>query len=163
MLKNAGKSASKGVELSLKTKGVLGIEPILSYGYTHATFIEHVVDSATDHSGNYIPYVPRHTASVMLNKTFHVKRGGWLDKIVANVAYTGAGKIFWNEENSHAQDYYSILSAKVSLVNKFLRFEVWGKNLLNTSYESFYFEALGNKYVQPGRPLQFGANIAVSF
>lgn len=163
MLKNAGKSTSKGFEISLKTRSIYGFEPVLSYGHTHATFSEHVVDTATDYSGNYIPYVPKHTLSFMVNKSFRLKNNKLIERITANVGYKGAGKIFWNEKNSHEQNYYSLLSAKVSFEHKFLRFEIWGKNLLNTSYESFYFEALGNKYVQPGKPLQFGANILINF
>ncbi len=163
MLKNAGRSASKGIELMVKTKSFLGIEPLLTYGYTHATFTEHVVDSLTDHSGNYIPYVPRHTASVSLRKTISLNEKRWLDKIRINLSYKGAGKIFWNEENSHSQDYYGLLSAKVSFVHELLTLELWGKNLLDTSYEAFYFEAIGNKYVQSGRPFQVGLNLSVRF
>lgn len=163
MLKNAGRSASRGIELMLKTKPFFGIEPLLTYGYTHATFTMHVVDSLTDYSGNYIPYVPRHTASIGLRKTIMLNEKRWLDEIRINLSYRGAGKIFWNEENSHAQDYYGLLSAKLSFVHEFLTVELWGKNILDTSYEAFYFEALGNKYVQSGKPLQVGLNLSVNF
>ena len=163
MLKNAGRSASRGVELSVRTKPLAGFEPMVSYGYTYATFTDHVVDSTTDYTGNFIPYIPRHTLALHLGKTFHMNGNRWLDQIKVNATYQGIGKIYWNEKNSHAQPFYSLLSAKVSFVHKLLRLELWGKNMLDQQYEAFYFEALGNKYVQKGRPMQFGVTVSVNF
>ena len=37
-------------------------------------------------------------------------------------------------------------------MRKSFQFDIWTKNMLNTDYSSFYFEALGNKYVQTGKP-----------
>lgn len=162
MLKNAGRSSSLGFELTLKTKSFAGFEPMLSYGYTHATFQEYVQDSLTEYSGNFIPYVPRQTASVQVIKTFNLNEKLWLDRILLHLNYQGAGKIYWNEENSHEQAYYGLFSAKVSFVHNLMKMEIWGKNLLNNEYEAFYFEALNNKYVQSGKPMQLGVSISVN-
>jgi iron complex outermembrane recepter protein len=163
MLKNAGHSASKGLEIMLKTKSFMGFEPMFTYGYTHATFLDHVVDSVTNYNGKYLPYVPKHTVSVLANKSFRLKESSWLEIIGLNVSYRGAGKIFWNEENENSQEFYSVVGSKLSFQRNNLKFELWGKNLLNSDYQSFYFEAIGNKYVQSGRPLQVGFNLSVNF
>lgn len=162
MLKNAGHSASRGFELTVKTKSFAGIEPLFSYGYTYATFLENKLDSITDYSGNFIPYVPRHTAALNLSRSFPMKDGKWLDGIRVNLGYQGNGEIYWNDKNSHSQKFYGLLSAKVAFEHRLLRFEIWGKNLLDAQYESFYFEALGNKYVQNGKPLQVGVNLSIN-
>jgi outer membrane receptor protein involved in Fe transport len=162
MLKNAGQSVSRGLELMIKTKPFKGFVPSVTYGYTHATFIKHEVDSVTNYNGNFIPYVPRHTASFQLNKEFHMEHTSWIDKIRTTLTYQGAGKIFWDEENTVAQPFYSLVNAKISFVRDAFKFELWGRNLLNTEFQSFYFEALGNKYVQSGRPLQIGINFSVN-
>jgi outer membrane receptor protein involved in Fe transport len=77
--------------------------------------------------------------------------------------YRGARKIYWNEENVDQQAYYGLLDAKISFERKSLQLDIWAKNILNTEYNSFFFEALGNKYVQIGKPAQFGLNLGVKF
>ena len=163
MLKNAGHSVSKGGELSLKTIPLKGYEFTFAYGYTNAFFVSNVVNSTTNYNNNYLPYVPRHTIALQAGKSIKVKNSPVLDNVKINLLYRGAGKIFWDEKNSHKQSYYGLFDAKISLIRKSLQFDIWGKNLLNTEYSSFYFEALGNKYVQTGRPMQLGMNLSVKF
>ncbi len=163
LLKNAGRSVSKGGEVTLKSIPYHGFSPVISYGYTHAVFTEHEVDAETDHAGNFIPYVPRHTLTMQLNKAFRLNHSKVLDKINLNLLYRGMGEIFWNIENSYSTDYYGLLDMRISFVRGDMVFGLWGKNLLGTEYQSFYFQALGNQYVQTGKPVRFGLNINYAF
>jgi iron complex outermembrane recepter protein len=163
LLKNAGRSVSKGGEITLKGIPYHGFSPVISYGYTHAVFTEHEVDDETDHAGNFIPYIPRHTLTMQLNKAFRLKNSSVLDKINLNLLYRGMGEIFWNIENSYSTESYGLLDMKVSFVRGDIVFGLWGKNLLGTEYQAFYFQALGNQYVQPGKPVRFGFNINYAF
>jgi len=163
MLKNAGHSASKGLELTFRTLAGQGFEFLAAYGYTHAVFLSYVVNSENNYDGHFIPYVPRNTFALQINKAIPVKGSDLLDEIKINLLYRGAGEICWNEENSHSQAYYGLLDAKISFIKKAVRFDIWGRNLLDTKYESFYFESLGNKYVQTGNPLHFGVNLSIKF
>jgi outer membrane receptor protein involved in Fe transport len=163
MLKNAGHSVSRGGELSVKTMPLRGYEFTLAYGYTHAVFITYELNSTTNYNGNYLPYVPRHTLSFQAGRRFIIKNSALLDKINVNALYRGTGEIFWDEENSVRQPFYSLFDAKLSFIRKTLQFDIWTKNLFNTDYASFYFEALGNKYVQTGKPAQIGINLSVNF
>jgi outer membrane receptor for monomeric catechols len=163
MLKNAGHSVSKGGELSFKTRPVKGLEFNISYGYTNATFISYELNETTNYNGNYLPYVPRHTVSFQTTKSIPIHNSVLLDNIRLNILYRGAGKIYWNEKNSVSQPYYGLLDARVSFIKGAMQCDIWAKNLLNTYYEAFYFEALGNKYVQTGKPAQIGINLSVKF
>ena len=163
LLKNAGRSVSKGGEITIKTIPIHGFSPVLSYGYTHATFTEHEIDATTDHAGNFIPYVPRNTVTVQVNKAFRIKNDRLLDSINFNLLYRGMGDIYWNEENSFKTDYYGLLDFKVSFIKQGLSFELWGKNMLGADYESFYFQAIGNQYVQTAKPMRIGFNINYAF
>jgi outer membrane receptor protein involved in Fe transport len=163
MLKNAGHSASKGGEISLRTTPVKGYEFIAAYGYTHAVFLSYVVDTTTNYNNNYLPYVPRHTISFQAGKTFKIKDSRIIDNIKINALYRGAGEIFWNEENDHKQNYYGLLDGKVTFIRKSIQMGIWAKNIMSTNYNAFYFEALGNKYVQVGKPMQVGVNLSVKF
>lgn len=163
MLKNAGHSVSKGTEISLKTAQIKGIDFILSYGYTDAKFINYDFNDQISYDGNYLPYVPRHTFSAQAGKTINIRNSDIADKIRFSALYRGAGMIYWEEENTSSQPFYGLLDAKISFVRKWLQLDIWAKNLLNTKYNAFYFEALGNKYVQTGKPAQIGVNMSLKF
>lgn len=163
MLKNAGKSVSQGGEISMFAKLTKTCNASLSYGYTDAKFTLHELNDSVNYNGNRIPYVPMHTFSANISKEILFKQNKVIDKMVLGVMYRGNGDIYWNEENTSYQKYYNLLDAKISFVRKNVQFDLWGKNLLNEKYNSFYFEALGNQYVQIGRPLNFGANLSIKF
>ena len=165
MLKNAGHSISRGGELSVKSVPVRGFDFMLAYGYTKANFVSYAVDTTLNHNGNYLPYVPRQTLALQAGKNFKIKNSGILDNIKLMAMYRGAGEIYWDEENSHSQPYYGMVDAKISLIRSTIQFDIWAKNLFNASYDSFYFEAeaLGNKYVQIGKPVQIGMNFSLKF
>ena len=164
MKTNAGESVSKGVELFVKARPFKNFEATLGYGYTHATFSDYVVSDELNYNDNYIPYVPRSTVNIGANKIF-VLGDGFLNRIIANVNYRGIGEHYWDLSNSISQDYYGLIDAKVSFVAGKVQLDIWGKNLSDTEYNSYYFEIrqLKNSYVQMGAPATFGANLKLTF
>ncbi|MFO7843825.1 MAG: TonB-dependent receptor [Bacteroidales bacterium] len=162
-LTNAGETVSKGMELSLQAVPVCGYNLSVGYGYTHATFIKYVVDEQTNYNGNFLPYIPRNTLSIQLNKTWYLKDSDWLDEVRLNLLYKGLGKIYWNEENTASQSFYSVINTKVSLVKNNFVLDLWGRNLLNNDYHAFYFTVYNNDFVQTGRPVNFGINLKIKF
>jgi len=161
MLKNAGHSASKGLEVTLKIQQFSGFDFMIAYGYTHVTFLSYVVNAEKNFNGNFVPFVPRHTLALQASKVFEIKHSSIIDKIKLNALYRAAGEIYWNDENSHKQAFYGLLDARISFIHKSLQFDIWGTNVLGTNYETFYFESLGNKYVQMGKPMQVGVNLSI--
>ena len=162
MLKNAGRSESKGIEVELSAIAARRLQTYASFGYVDARFLEYREDSATDYSGNRIPYIPEFTLSLGGNYKFVVD-SRFLDYINLNINYQGIGKHYWNEENTAAQSYYGLLNSQLSFTTKWLEFGLWGKNLLDADYSAFYFEALGNQYLQRGKPARFGIFISAAF
>ncbi len=160
---NAGESVNKGVELFIKGLIAENLEATFGYGYTHAIFTDYVVSETLNYNENFIPYIPKSSINAGLNKTF-IFSNGILDKIDANVNYKGVGEHYWSLDNSIYEDYYGLLDAKLSFVSGKFQFDVWAKNILNTSYYSYYFEisALKNTYAQKGNPATFGANLKIN-
>lgn len=163
MLKNAGHSSSKGGEVTIKTAPMRGFEFMLAYGLTNAKFISHVVNESTNYNNNFLPYVPRNTIALQATKSITLTNSRLIDIVRFNILYRGLGQIYWNEENSHKQDYYGLVDARISFGRKSVQFDIWAKNLMNNEYASFWFEALGNKYIQTGKPAQVGVNLSVKF
>lgn len=160
MLKNAGHSLSKGFEFSLKSALPKSFELFVSYGYTHATFLSYVVDSTKNYNGNFLPYVPRHTMALQLNKSIHLN-SRFIDQIRITGLWKSTGELFWNEENNFAQKTYNLIDFNVSFKKDNIELRLFGKNIFGEDYNSFYFEALGNQYIQSGKPAQFGFDISI--
>lgn len=162
MVINAGKSVSKGFEFSASTASIYGFELLSAYGYTFAKFNTFVYDSKNDFSGNYIPYVPRHTISAQLRKTIHVRQPDLLDKVIFSTIYKGLGSLYWNDSNLAKQDYYATIDARISFIRKNAQIDIWGTNLTSTNYVAYYFKT-SKDFAQAGKPLQVGIKLALKF
>ncbi|HZH71903.1 MAG TPA: TonB-dependent receptor [Mariniphaga sp.] len=161
MLTNAGKSESKGVELELKVLPVNNLETWFSLGYNKAQFIEYEKDENMSYNGNYLPYVPLYAFNVGGNYRWDV-RDSWLNRIIFDMSYNGVGKHYWHESNEAFQPFYGLMNARISFEKQNISLSLWAKNLFNTAYNSFYFQALGNSYVQIGKPATMGIKINVT-
>ncbi|HDR52276.1 MAG TPA: TonB-dependent receptor [Mariniphaga anaerophila] len=162
MLTNAGKSESKGFELELKALPVQNLETWVAFGYNEAKFVEYIKNDNEDFSGNYLPYIPLYSFNVGGNYQVNV-RADWLDRIRLHLAYNGFGKHYWHESNEAFQKYYGLLNTRLSFEKNNVGLSFWGKNIMNTAYNSFYFQALGNSYAQIGKPATMGINFKVTF
>ncbi|WP_291558234.1 TonB-dependent receptor [Bacteroides sp.] len=160
---NAGKSRSIGGELALK--GQITDNFILNgnYGYTHATFTDYAVSDEVSYNGNYVPFVPEHTFTVGGQYIFRMKSGAWLDNIILNANYKGAGRIYWTEQNNAYQNLYGTLNGRISLNKGNGQIGIWINNALNTEYQAFYFESMNRGFAQMGRPMQIGVDLRCRF
>lgn len=158
MLINAGKSSVRGIELEFRYLINEHHTVWASYGSNKAIFDEYVRSETLDYSGNTITYVPKYTLNIGTNYTLHFK-SNTIRNATLTLNYQLMGKLFWNDENTAYQDSYGILNSRINFHSKKFDFGVWGKNLLDTEYNAFYFAALGNSYAQKGKPIQLGAFI----
>ena len=160
---NAGKSRSIGGELALKAQITDAFSLNGNYGYTHATFTDYVVSDEVNYNGNYVPFVPKHTFTVGGQYIFRMKSGAWLDNIIVNANYKGAGRIYWTEQNNAYQDLYGTLNGRISLNKGNGQIGIWINNALNTDYQAFYFESMNRGFAQMGRPMQIGVDLRCRF
>ncbi|WP_321437812.1 TonB-dependent receptor [uncultured Bacteroides sp.] len=157
MLRNAGKSYSKGAELTMQGRIYKGLNLQMSYGYTEAKFRSYQYGSA-DYSGNFIPYIPGQTLMLGGDYTLNL-HSKYVDRVVFSTQYIGTGKLYWNETNAASQGYYGILNGKVSAHKGNLTVDLWTKNATSQKYTAFYFEMTGNSFGQKGRPMTFGTTL----
>lgn len=162
MLKNAGKSKSRGFEAEVKAVPFTNFETWATFGYNKAEFVEYIRSATLDYSGNVLPYVPEFTMSLGGNYTINVNRK-LLQNIHLYTVYQGFGKHYWHEDNTAWQDYYGLLSSRITLTRNNMELAFWGKNMLNTTYNSFYFTALNNAYAQVGKPSSMGLSLKFMF
>lgn len=159
MLKNAGRSESKGVEISLQGNPLNGLMVQANYGYTHARFRKYQKDDATDYSGNRLPLVPEQTLS--LSGDYTVSSIKPFDRMTCSLSYTGTGRLYWNENNKVSQSYWGLLNGKVSATKGAFTLALWAKNITGEEYMSFYFESMGKGFGQKGRPATFGIDLTI--
>ena len=157
IMTNAGKTRSFGVEFSGNLQLIKHLEFNLSYGYTNAKF-KKFFNGIKDFTGKWLPYVPSNTLFIqglydvaLTSKAF--------SKLIFDINMRGTGPIYWNEENSLCQNFYVQLGASVTWQLKNWEFRIWGKNLTNTSFHTFYFMSMGNEFLQRGRGTEAGISI----
>ncbi|ADV44711.1 TonB-dependent receptor plug [Bacteroides helcogenes P 36-108] len=160
ILRNAGHSDSKGFEFSCRVHPLPSLSLQLNYGYAYARFLNYIKSEKQNYSGNFLPMVPRHTLSLNGGYTFHIQ-SQLVDRFTFSAGLTGIGPIYWNEDNKVRQDFYTLLNAKVSASKGWFTWEVWGKNLSDTNYLSYYFVSSG-AFAQRGKPITFGASFIIN-
>lgn len=168
---NAGKSRSYGAEANLyyHVNKVIGLHA--AYGYTYATFTKYETNrknsegklETVSYKGKYVPFVPKHTLNTGIDLTFKLADKQLIDYITINTDIVGTGRIYWTEINDVSQKFYTILNTKLSLIKGKGHVDFWAKNLLNKDYATFYFESMGNGFMQKGIPAQFGVTVGCEF
>lgn len=158
---NAGHSKSSGIELTLRYLPIRHLTIEGSYGYTSAKFLDYKKSDKQDYSGNHIPMVPANTLSSSATYTiFPTVRA--IDRLSFSANVNGVGKMYWIEDNEISQPFYALLGAKISAAKGPVTLTIWGKNLTNTHYLSYYFVSSG-KYAQDGKPLTIGLTADIRF
>lgn len=159
---NAGESESYGVEANLVASLNKNLQLNASYGYTEATFVKYNAGKDEDYSGNYVPFVPRHTMNIGGSYSFYFNNS-WAKSLTLGANATGAGKIYWTEANNVSQDFYTSLNGYISLKTQSVQIDLWGRNLTDNEYTTFYFETMGRGYEQRCKPLQVGVDVRLHF
>lgn len=156
MMSNAGKSHSYGIEASASyTTSRFTLNA--AYGYTRAVFDEYI-SGKEDYSGNVLPFAPRETVAANVSYNIPVSRE-FANRLILNIGWMGVGRIYWNESNSLSQAFYGTLNASLSWEKGIWGCSIWGKNLLDEEYNSFYFKSIGNNFFAQGKPLQAGISL----
>lgn len=164
---NAGKSRSFGAEAALRLTMTNALTFNASYGYTNAKFKYYkMIDDNNEeinYKGNYVPFTPMHTFNMGGQYVFIMAPNSWLDQIQIDANYNGAARIYWTEQNNVRQPFYGTLNARLSFVKGNGQIALWGRNLLDKEYGTFYFESMKNGFMQKGRPIQLGIDIRCRF
>ena len=159
MMVNAGRTRATGAEVALQLRPHNNIELNLTYGYTEARFRRYN-DGHDDYAGRNIPYAPRQTLAAGFAWT--IPTGvAWLGDVVLQGGLRGTGKIYWDEANSVVQPFYTLFDASVRIEHRRYAIDLWGRNLTDKRYDIFYFESIGNRFVQRGKPQRFGITLTI--
>ena len=159
MMSNAGRSFSTGVELGARyVVGPVTIDA--AFGYAYAKFLEYNRGDV-DLAGKFLPYAPRETMSANIAYRIPVP-SSFANIFVLNVGWNGVGRIYWNEENTLSQPFYNLFSASLVWGKGHWGASLWGKNLLNEKYNTFYFRSIGNDFFAQGKPLYVGVSFHIN-
>ena len=170
---NAGRGQSYGAEAALRGGWLDNrLTWHASYGYTHSTFKRYeaqeadATQEAVRYDGNFVPFAPMHTIAAGM-EFYQPARTEKLKGYFFGVNTTGAGKIYWSEDNAFRQPFYALLNAHAGIDFGMVRIDVWGKNLADTDYDTFFFTSAATtrdlKFAQRGNPLQFGVDVDIHF
>lgn len=159
VMTNAGRTRSFGAELTARWHPANELSINVSYGYTNATFRRYN-NGRADFRGKRLPYAPAHTLFASMTWDTPWRPAGLTTQLNLNVRC--AGDIMWNEENTQRQPFYALPGASFVIASSRWSLKLWGENLSNTRYSTFYFLSMGNSFAQRGRPLTFGATVRLN-
>lgn len=169
IITNAGKANSYGAELSLRARLYRSFAATVNYGYTHATFDNYFKESKvkeqlvkTDFKGKFLPYIPQHTFTIQLSFNESLAKNRFIDCLFGTMDLRGAGPIFWDEANTIRQNTYATLGARIGIAHGAFSLSAWGQNLTNSRHNIFYFQSMGNNFLQQANPLQFGLDLTLN-
>lgn len=160
VMTNAGKTRSVGGELSVHALPWSGGDLLLSYGFTDARFVEYN-DGKADYKDCHVPYSPQHTLFAQALHSFTLNGGQWAQQLSIDAHVRGAGVIYWNESNALSQPFYAQLGGSVTLSGKHYSLQLWGRNLTDTRYNTFYFVSIGHEFLQRGQGRTLGATLRI--
>jgi outer membrane receptor protein involved in Fe transport len=165
LVRNAGRSTSKGAELSVTATPLPRLEVDLHYGYTDARFRDYLHDPATGtrYDGNRVPRVPDHTLSAGAACRLPVPR--WLDEAILHARYNGTGRIYWQEGNTDGQPYHATLDAGITLAAGRAAFSLRAANVFNARPVVYRFDVAPTRssFAQRARPFTLDAGINFHF
>ena len=161
MMTNAGRTRSFGGELTLNYNPIPQLDLLASYGYTNARFVD-FNDGLEDYRGKRLPYAPANTlfAQATYIQSCSTRLPYYLE---FSVNFNGAGNIYWNESNTLRQNFYGLLGTSIAYRAPRWSVEVWGKNLTQTKYCTFYFKSMGNEFLQRGQKMMLGFTVRAKF
>lgn len=159
MMTNAGRTRSFGAELTAAYRAG-GFRAAASYGYTNAKFLT-FRSGDDDYSGNYVPYAPQNTVSLNCGYDWALSMR-WLDGISLDIGWQGAGRIYWNEDNTVSQPFYGLLDASLSFRKGDWTVGAWMKNITSQDYSTFYFRSVERSFLQKGKPFRIGFFININ-
>jgi len=155
MMVNAGKSHSCGLEATLRGRLLdNGMDWGVTYSFTNAKFDDY--DTFKD---NYVPFVPMHMFSAMLD--WHI------GKLTIGANVNGQGKTWWDEANTYSQKMYALLGAHADYEFGPVVVSLWGRNITNTHYNTFAVQSSAaggtRHFAQRGNPIQLGCDVNIHF
>jgi outer membrane receptor protein involved in Fe transport len=153
MMVNAGKSHSCGMEATLRGRLLdNSIDWNVNYSFTNAKF-----DEYDNYKDKYVPFVPKHMVSAMLD--YH------LGSFTIGANMNAQGKMWWDEANTYAQKFYALLGAHADYDFGPVLVSLWGRNITDTRYNTFAVQsnaAGGTRYfAQRGNPIQLGMDVNI--
>ena len=160
MMTNAGKTYSWGAEFAMTVSPTELTRLNVSYGFTHATFKDYN-DGKQDHSGKRVPYAPMHTLFAEVNHSIKIG-GDWNKLLILAANLRATGDIYWDEANTMRQPFYALLGASITWKQPHYSVQLWGRNLTDTQYKTFYFVSIQHHFLQRGHGRQLGVTLRLA-
>ena len=146
MMTNAGRSHTMGVETELDWNPGQ-FRSHLSWAWCDARFVSYN-DGNNDYSGNWLPYIPKHT--LWLSAGYSFKIGS--QTLDADASVRGQGPVSWNESGTAEEPFRLRADARIALVFTDWEFYLRADNLTDEPGNSFYFKSLGNEFLASAKP-----------
>lgn len=149
--RNAAAATSKGFEIEASARLHPEWHLSAAYGFTDARY-DDFVDTVMgqDHSGNPMPFAPKHSVSLGLNWARDLESG---NRLTAGLDYTYRASHSFTPDNSFRQAGVHLLDARIGIEGERWSASLFAKNLTDERYLRNYFNMGGTDLgvAAPGR------------
>lgn len=152
MTTNAGRSHSRGAELSAMWRPLRGLELGAFAGYVNAEY-DRYVKGSVDYAGKQFANTPRHSYGMSASWQ---PAAAW--DLGLSLTRQGSANLYPN--SSVVNGGYNLLDAHVTWQLRRWTVGLYGKNLTNAHY---YTRALSDRYVVAGNPRTVGMRLGMDF
>lgn len=160
IMTNAGKTRSWGLELSGHAKPATPLDLTMSYGFTDARFRK-FDNGKESYSGNHVPYSPMHTLFVSAAWSMDLRSAFatgcvWRRISRARARYGGTRQI------RSPSPFMAFSAPPVTFGHERWSMQLWGRNITDTGYSTFYFVSISHQFLQRGMPATWGATLRIN-
>ncbi|WP_245619861.1 TonB-dependent receptor [Desulfobacter vibrioformis] len=156
---NADSAHSQGVELELAYKLTETVELTGSLGFIEAQYDTYEAGNGISFDGKDIENTPSYTATAGASYKHPCGFYGRIDMRAA-----GKTSFFDDANNSFVEDdAYVVLDAKIGYLTGGWDFYVYGKNLADEEYVTYFMSGTRHSLAEYGQPLTIGAGLRYRF
>jgi iron complex outermembrane receptor protein len=160
---NAGRAASRGVELEFKARPVKELTLFGGVGLLDAQFAQGSASGGIDVGGNDLPFAPHATwhAGAEYNRVLCGHTRGFL-----RVEGIGTDGYAYDPAGGASQGGYMLVHVRTGIDARDWRFEFWVRNLCDREYVPLAFPyplSLAGYVGEPGAPRTMGASVTRRF
>lgn len=151
---NAGEATSYGAEVDLTARLAKGLDAQVGFGYTHARYDKYVDALGNSLDKNRVELTPEVTLNGSL--TYRHENG-----FFATASAYYISQLYWDAGNTEERDPITTVNAKVGYQGDNFEAYVYGKNVFDARYLSYYNSASRVGFI--AEPQTFGVELAYRF
>lgn len=162
IIRNAGRSTSKGIEFEMVSRPISGFEISAGLGVVDAEFDDYDdPDAMLTYDGKQIPVSQDYNFNLAAQYNRNIKETLGL---FGRVELNGVGEFYWDPANTLKEDPYQLVDVRAGIEGTHWEVSLWANNVFDEEYAAIALQVPGfPAWGQAGNPRTVGVTVKGSF